>query len=199
MKPGTYKVKIENKEYGISDEAELVVSPGKDARLEKDYREQLKPSHSAVSQQPVAVSPGGIPLTPDEEEWKRQADEAKEAEGAYRYGKSRLAKGEIKEAAVYFKIAADRGHALAQCELGKMYYEGKGIAMSIEGSVYWLLKSAGQQNQDALEFLKTRKFPQDFSDAIITQRRISSNDPNAQKLRRKQELFLDDLKDKVPN
>ena len=52
--------------------------------------------------------------------------------------------GEYKKAAKWFKKSAEQGVALAQFNLGLMYYEGEGVAQNYVQAIYWFKKSAEQ-------------------------------------------------------
>lgn len=44
------------------------------------------------------------------------------------------------------KNKADRGDVCAQCNLGRMYFEGKGIQQDYKQAMYWFNKAAEQGN-----------------------------------------------------
>ncbi len=48
-----------------------------------------------------------------------------------------------------YKVAADRGHAYAQCKLGYMYNNGKGVARDDAEAVRWYQLAADQRHADA--------------------------------------------------
>ncbi len=50
----------------------------------------------------------------------------------------------LPEGVRYMQIAADKGYASAQCELGAMYVDGEGVAQDWEQSFYWSLLAANQ-------------------------------------------------------
>lgn len=47
-----------------------------------------------------------------------------------------------REAAVWFRRAADRGHILAQHSLGNAYADGRGLAQEDATAIYWWRKAA---------------------------------------------------------
>ena len=50
-----------------------------------------------------------------------------------------------------YKIAAEAGHALSQCQVGAMYYYGHGVdAVDYEQARPWLEKAAAQNYPDAV-------------------------------------------------
>jgi len=50
--------------------------------------------------------------------------------------------------------AAEQGHAGAQCNLGRRYYDGEGVEQNEKEAVKWLNKAAVQNNYFAQEILK---------------------------------------------
>ena len=49
-----------------------------------------------------------------------------------------------KEAAAWFRRAADQGHAKAQFILGLMYYRGEGVAKDEQEAAAWIRRAADQ-------------------------------------------------------
>ena len=49
----------------------------------------------------------------------------------------------------YFRMAADKGHAAAQFELGQMYAQGLGVNQQFEEAAYWYLLAAKQGHAQA--------------------------------------------------
>jgi len=49
----------------------------------------------------------------------------------------------------FFRMAADKGHAAAQFELGQMYAQGLGVAQQFEEAAYWYLLAAKQGHAQA--------------------------------------------------
>jgi TPR repeat protein len=60
-----------------------------------------------------------------------------------------------KEAAKWYRLAADQGDAEAQCNLGILYHEGQGVAQNNILAVKWLLLTANQRNADTQRILGT--------------------------------------------
>jgi TPR repeat protein len=58
------------------------------------------------------------------------------------------------EAARFFQMAADRGVAVTQNNLGHMYLYGHGVAQNNTEATEWLDKAAGQGNPEARKALK---------------------------------------------
>ena len=54
-----------------------------------------------------------------------------------------------KEAAKWFRKAAERGHAKAQFFLGELYDNGLGVAEDVDEAIQWYRKAAEQGNADA--------------------------------------------------
>lgn len=60
----------------------------------------------------------------------------------------------LSEAIQLLQRAADQGNANAQVNLGKAYYEGKGVSQNIETAAYYFGLAAEQGNQTAIDNLK---------------------------------------------
>ena len=61
---------------------------------------------------------------------------------------------DYEEAVKWYRLAADRGNADAQCNLGQMYYEGEGVPQDYNEAVNWFQLAADQGNGDAQEALR---------------------------------------------
>ncbi len=61
--------------------------------------------------------------------------------------------GNFKEGAVDFKRLADEGCPFAQCAMGIMYLNGKGVAKNVHTAIFYFTKSAKQGFPDAEEHL----------------------------------------------
>jgi hypothetical protein len=81
----------------------------------------------------------------------------------YYYGQG-VTKNET-TAAHYFLLAANRGHAKAQCNLGVCFKKGKGLDKDLDQALLWYQLSANQGDRDAKEALH----------AIRAQQRASSS------------------------
>ena len=64
---------------------------------------------------------------------------------------------DFKAALVWYRKAADQGHAEAQFNLGAMYANGQGVPQSIPTALIWVQKAAAQGNASALEALPKLK------------------------------------------
>ena len=49
-----------------------------------------------------------------------------------------------KKAIEWYKNAAEQGHANAQCNLGVMYYNGRGVDVNYKKAIEWYEKAAEQ-------------------------------------------------------
>ena len=59
-------------------------------------------------------------------------------------------KKNVKEAAKWFEIAAEKGNAKAQYELGHLYEDGRiGLWSNYNKAAYWYIKAADQTNNNA--------------------------------------------------
>lgn len=59
------------------------------------------------------------------------------------------------EAAKWYRLAADQGHAKAQCDLGNMYAQGEGVPQSFTEAELWYRRAAVQGEVDAVKALET--------------------------------------------
>ncbi|KAF9919510.1 hypothetical protein FBU30_010927 [Linnemannia zychae] len=55
-------------------------------------------------------------------------------------------KQDFSAAMTWYRKAADQGHALAQNNIGDMYYYGQGVVRSYETALFWYQKAAAQNN-----------------------------------------------------
>jgi TPR repeat protein len=62
----------------------------------------------------------------------------------YDQGRQFATAGRFKEAADWFRKAADQGHAIAQIDLGSLYFDGRGLAQSDAQALRWWRKAAEQ-------------------------------------------------------
>jgi len=58
----------------------------------------------------------------------------------------------FKQASVWFRKAAEKGHAGAQVNLGTLYFLGYGVSENNQEALFWFRKAAAQR--DALAFAK---------------------------------------------
>ena len=56
---------------------------------------------------------------------------------------------DYKEALKWYRLSAEQGDALAQFNLGWMYYEGQGVPQDNKEAVKWWRLSAEQRNERA--------------------------------------------------
>ena len=67
------------------------------------------------------------------------------------------------EAAKWFRKAAEQGHAIAQYNLGELFYLGRGVPQNDQKAREWWQKAAEQGDQDAIDCLNG-KTPEDDED-----------------------------------
>ena len=60
----------------------------------------------------------------------------------------------MQKAVELYTKAAEQGHAVAQFNLGKCYYDGEGVEQDMQKAVEWYTKAAEQGDEDAQEALK---------------------------------------------
>ena len=60
---------------------------------------------------------------------------------------------DVEESVEWLRLAADRGHAGAQFDLGRCYYDGEGVAKDVERAAMWLKKAAEQGHMKAQKYL----------------------------------------------
>lgn len=75
------------------------------------------------------------------------------------------------KAVEWYRIAAEQGYAGAQCNLGIMYYMGRGVPQDYAEAVRWLRKAAEQGDADAqcnlgVMYESGRGVPQDYGEAV---------------------------------
>jgi TPR repeat protein len=58
-------------------------------------------------------------------------------------------KQDYAEAVRWYRKAAEQGHAEAQCNLGSMYHQGKGVKQDFAEAVRWFRKAAEQEHARA--------------------------------------------------
>jgi TPR repeat protein len=90
--------------------------------------------------------------------------------GALENGVKAYEYGNYKEAAKWYKKAADQGFALAQYNLGVMYVKGLGVRQNYKEAVKWFKKAADQghasaQNNLGVMYVKGQGVRQDKSKA----------------------------------
>ena len=85
----------------------------------------------------------------------QEKTDKKTIEDWYKQGKAEKARGNNTEALMWYRKAAEQGHAAAQFDLGQMMYEsGSGIEKNLKQAVYWIQKAAEQGHADAVNRLK---------------------------------------------
>jgi len=60
----------------------------------------------------------------------------------------------MSQAAAWYYKAAQQGYDTAQCNLGLMFENGRGVAQDVNGAVAWYRKAAAGGNQRAAESLR---------------------------------------------
>ncbi|CAK0781996.1 conserved hypothetical protein [Gammaproteobacteria bacterium] len=71
------------------------------------------------------------------------------AAGPLEYGVNAFQQGDYAGAFRVWSPLADQGNAIAQYNLGVMYYEGQGVPRDYGSAVKWFLRAANQGNSDA--------------------------------------------------
>lgn len=86
----------------------------------------------------------GVPVyeEPEAEEPQPAPDDGEEL---YQSAKQRRASDDYEGAAMFYKRAAELGHARAQCNYGKCLYLGSGVEKDLAGAYEWFLKAAEQE------------------------------------------------------
>ena len=98
---------------------------------------------------------------------------------SYYYGKG--VPKNYPEAAKWFHMAGERGHARAQCWLGSFYERARGVPQDYSEAVKWFRKAAEQgyaHGQNALGacYQTGRGIPQDYSEAIMWYRKAAEQE-----------------------
>ena len=84
---------------------------------------------------------------------ERQERERAELEQLFQVGYKAYEKDNYREALRYLSKAANAGHALAQANLGAMYYCGQGVTTDLAQGVYWIRRAADQGHADSQDLL----------------------------------------------
>ncbi len=90
-------------------------------------------------------------------------------------------RGDYKTAAAMWTIAANKGDAKAQNDLGLLYASGQGVAQDYKEAVSWYRKAADQgyaeaQNNLGLTYAKGQGVPQDSTQAVSWFRKAADQD-----------------------
>ncbi len=98
--------------------------------------------------------------------------------GKYIKGSNFYEQGEHKEAAIWFRKAAEQGHAQAQSNLGVMYSEGQGVDKDYNEAVKWCRKAADQgyaqaQTNLCIMYSEGKGVEQDYNEAARWCRKAS--------------------------
>jgi hypothetical protein len=91
--------------------------------------------------------------------------------GAVEDGLAAYKRGDYKTAVAIWTLAADKGDAEAQNDLGLLYDQGQGVAQDYNQAVAWFRKAADQgyaeaQNNLGLTYAKGQGVPQDNNQAV---------------------------------
>lgn len=89
----------------------------------------------------------------------------------YSYGANGVAQ-DYRKAAYWYQKAADQGDALAEQELGELYYKGQGLPQDYARAIYWVRKAANQGDAAAqwdlgLAYLSGKGVQQSNSEAYF--------------------------------
>ena len=82
---------------------------------------------------------------------------------------------------MWYRKAADQEYAKAQCNLGTMYLQGRGVPQSDKEAAVWYLKAADQENADAQSNLGSmysegRGVPQSDKEAAVWLRKAADQE-----------------------
>ena len=105
------------------------------------------------------------------EEIIKQESEASDVAALYKKGNENYNQGNYTEAVKYYRQAAEKGNADAQCYLGYCYETGKGVQQDYAEAVKWNKKSADQGNKYAQSNLayyysEGRGVTKDYNEAV---------------------------------
>lgn len=84
------------------------------------------------------------------------------------YANSMGVQQDFAEALRWYRLAAEQGYALAQANLGVMYWKGMGVKQEYVQACMWLSLAAAQGNKgasDALESLSSTMTPSQIAEA----------------------------------
>lgn len=102
-----------------------------------------------------AAGRGGIKRDPDQAaRWNRVAADQGSLAAYLQLGKDALQEKQFKQAANYYRAAAQRGVAEAQRQMGLLHEKGQGVEKDPQAARWWHLSAAQQGDEAARESLK---------------------------------------------
>lgn len=159
---------------GCADAANMVamcyengVHTEKNPELAKKWRKAGGTLDERVPEQ-AAEAPKQAPTLPDPDETPKPT--ADEGEELYQSARRCLAEKDAEGAAMFYKRAAELGHARAQCSYGKCLYTGHGAGKDPAEAFRWFKKAAEQnlniaQYNLGVMYLKGVYVPKDTAEA----------------------------------
>lgn len=134
---------------GCADAANMVamcyengVHTEKDPALAKKWRKAAGSSDESGSFAQMSENPKQAPQIPDPDAVPKTT--ADEGEALYQSARRCLAEKDAEGAAMFYKRAAELGHARAQCSYGKCLYTGHGAGKDPAEAFRWFRKAAEQ-------------------------------------------------------
>ncbi|MBQ6971276.1 MAG: SEL1-like repeat protein [Synergistaceae bacterium] len=76
-------------------------------------------------------------------------DEPRDARAQFKLGKKYDDAGDFGKAVKWYRLAAEQGHPLAQCNLGAMYHSGRGVRQDYSEAVKWYRLASEQGHTGA--------------------------------------------------
>ena len=76
-----------------------------------------------------------------------------QSQNSFNVGTDKEVKEGYKRAVFWYERAARQGNATAQTNLGRMYFEGRGVKKDYEEAFYWFAKAVRQENSTAQVYL----------------------------------------------
>lgn len=119
-------------------------TPQKPPKITRPTKPASKPAQKPTSK----ANPALIPQKEKTRGTTLKGTEEYEKGNDYFYGRHGLPKN-YKKAVEYYIIAANKGNANAQCDLGTCYYLGQGVQKDYNKAKEWWNKAAAQGDVDA--------------------------------------------------
>jgi general secretion pathway protein A len=179
---------------GLPEQTSVVPSDVSDKSVLQEQNIVAKTDVSDTSGMPEQTSVA-LPEAPDKPDLQAQKKEVSKrfrllkpvprfvetVSEKYIKGSNFYEQGEHKKAAVWFRKAAEQGHAKAQSNLGVMYSEGQGVGKDYNEAVKWCRQAAEQgyaqaQTNLCIMYSEGKGVEQDYNEAAIWCRKAAEQE-----------------------